>query len=140
MSYITNDIDSNFSIFKKNFSNNNIKTQKAGSSAIRVEKNYNRDTLLHNYLDFYNNKFYTSKPKRIEAIKKDMKSLKKEKYRIYLDDNGNTENNPENILRVKDFLDGNVEKYDIIARNPELQHLGIDGFFEGYEINMGNIL
>ena len=139
MSYFNDDENSNFSIFKKNFTSNRI-NQIGGSSSSKSEPIINRSKLLHLYLDYYNNKSYVSNNKRIEAIKKDMQSLKKENCRIYLDDNGNVINTSDNLLNVNDFIGGNIEKYDIIAKNPKLQHLGIDGFNEGTEINMGKIL
>ena len=42
-----------------------------------------------------------------------MKSLKKENYRIYLDDEGNVINDSNNLINANDFLGGNIEKYDI---------------------------
>ena len=114
-----------------------IKSQK---NTVNLGEKYHRDYLLSIFNDYYDNKYYTSASKRREAIMKDMKSLKPEKYRIYLDNDGYVENNPSNMYNYNRFISGYIEDYDIIARNKKKQYLGIDGFIEGTRINIGETL
>ena len=114
-----------------------IKSSKSNS---HLGKKYHRDYLLGIFNNYYDNKHYTSDSKRREAIMKDMKSLKPEKYRIYLDNDGYVENNQFNMYNYNRFISGYIEDFDIIARNKKKQYLGIDGFIEGTRINIGETL
>lgn len=132
-------MDSLFSVFVKNVQPTKIDKQHGGTSKPE-NKGYNRDLLLKKFLEYYDNKKYSTPEKKREAIMKDMMSLKNEKYRIYLDNNGDVEITFDNLFKLKNYIGGNVKDYDIIARNPEYYKLGIDGFTEGQVVDMGEIL
>ena len=89
-------MESFFSVFRKNITENNTIKQFGGA---RNDDKYTRDFLLEKFLNYYDtNKKYSTPKKKIEAIMKDMKYLKNEKSRIYIDDNGEVDISFDNLF------------------------------------------